>query len=512
MNAMRNRNRRWLGVTLTAAALLVLAPVADAAIDGISDPTPGSASFDFTAKEGYVTTPDGGSIYCWGYADDGGSFGGVMQYPGPTLILNQGDTVTITLTSEIPDLSTPEVDYFPVSIIFPGLAASASGGTCPTGDDCVLTLESTGPADIVTYTFTADSPGTYLYHSGTDPKLQVEMGLLGVIVVRPSAVPTGGAPGTTAAEYAYDHKDSYFGHEYLFLHTEMDPRVHQYYEFGQPAGMDWDNTDWWPVYWFFNGRAAPDDLLASYATWLPHQPYNLIPRGHPGDKILMRVVGGGRESHPFHHHGDHALLIARDGQLLDGDSLTPELDLAYEEFTILVNPGQTVDAIFDWTGEKMGWDIYGTVASGMPAHDCIDTLPNDPAAGCLSPEELAAIDPDGLCGCDCYADDPEIDPLATCDFAGPTPCYPFEWCADHGKEIPVLLPETQNLAFGAWWSGSPYLGTGGTLPPGEGGLNPNSAYPFMWHSHTEKELTNNDIYPGGLLTMFFLEPHGVPID
>jgi FtsP/CotA-like multicopper oxidase with cupredoxin domain len=487
MNAMRNRNRRWLGVTLTAAALLVLAPIADAAIDGISDPTPGSASFDFTAKEGYVTTPDGGSIYCWGYSDDGESFGGVMQYPGPTLILNQGDTVTITLTSEIPDLSTPAEDYFPVSIIFPGFSASAAGGSAG-----AITQESTGPLDTVTYTFTADSPGTYLYHSGTDPKLQVEMGLLGVIVVRPSAVPTGGAPGTTAAEYAYDHKDSYFGHEYLFLHTEMDPRVHQYYEFGQPAGMEWDNTDWWPVYWFFNGRAAPDDLLASYATWLPHQPYNLIPRGHPGDKILMRVVGGGRESHPFHHHGDHALLIARDGQLLDGDSLTPELDLAYEEFTILVNPGQTVDAIFDWTGEKMGWDIYGTVASGMPPHDCLDAYNNVT----------------GVLGSDGYADTEAqgCNPLAA------TPCYPYEWCADHGKEIPVLLPETQNLAFGAWWSGSPYLGTGGALPPGEGGLNPNSAYPFMWHSHTEKELTNNDIYPGGLLTMFFLEPHGVPID
>ena len=52
----------------------------------------------------------------------------------------------------------------------------------------------------------------------------------------------------------------------------------------------------------------------------------------------------------------------------------------------------------------------------------------------------------------------------------------------------------------------------GALPPGEGGLNPNSAYPFMWHSHTEKELTNFDIFPGGMLSMMVVEPPGTVID
>jgi hypothetical protein len=34
----------------------------------------------------------------------------------------------------------------------------------------------------------------------------------------------------------------------------------------------------------------------------------------------------------------------------------------------------------------------------------------------------------------------------------------------------------------------------------------------MWHSHTEKELTNNDIYPGGILTMMIIEAPGVVIE
>jgi len=55
------------------------------------------------------------------------------------------------------------------------------------------------------------------------------------------------------------------------------------------------------------------------------------------------------------------------------------------------------------------------------------------------------------------------------------------------------------------------LGTLGSLPPGEGGLNPHGGYAYMWHSHTEKELTNFDIFPGGLMTMLVIVPQGAPI-
>jgi hypothetical protein len=34
----------------------------------------------------------------------------------------------------------------------------------------------------------------------------------------------------------------------------------------------------------------------------------------------------------------------------------------------------------------------------------------------------------------------------------------------------------------------------------------------MWHSHSEKELLNFDIFPGGMLTMLVVEHPDVPID
>ena len=73
------------------------------------------------------------------------------------------------------------------------------------------------------------------------------------------------------------------------------------------------------------------------------------------------------------------------------------------------------------------------------------------------------------------------------------------------------MPEQFSLAFGGFWSGSPFLGTVALLPPGEGGLNPNAGYTYMWHSHTEKEIINFDVFPGGMMTMLIVEPMSVPI-
>jgi hypothetical protein len=75
----------------------------------------------------------------------------------------------------------------------------------------------------------------------------------------------------------------------------------------------------------------------------------------------------------------------------------------------------------------------------------------------------------------------------------------------------VILPALQELTFGGFYSGSPFLSASGSLPPGEGGLNINGGLFYMWHSHNELEIVNNDIFPGGMITMMIVEPPGVPI-
>lgn len=412
---------------LFALSLLLLLGLwsagAHAVVDGVAGTT-----FNFTARADYISTGDGASLLAWGYANDDGS--GVMQYPGPTLIVDQGDTVTINLRNELP---------VPVSIVFPGQQGVASSG----GSPGLLTAEvpADNGASVVSYTFTATHAGTYQYHSGTQPDLQVEMGLIGAIIVRPAT-----------ANQAYGHAATAYDHEYLFLLTEMDPAIHDLVEMGLMNLVD--NTTARPVLWFINGRNAPDTMADAFIPWLPTQPYNSLPRMHPGEKILMRVINAGRDLHPFHHHGNNATVIARDGRMLESAPGTGP-DIGVSDFTIKTVPGQTYDAIFEWTGKGLGWDMYGHAAGD--------------------------------------------------------PMEPNEYAADHGKPFPVVLPNQTDLTFGGFYSGSPYLGAFGALPPGQGGLNLNAGYFFMWHSHTELELTNNDIFPGGMMTMVIIEPNGVPI-
>lgn len=430
------------------AVMLLFCGTSLGTIDGVT-----GTSFAFDAMGDHIRTADGGSVMIYGYS----LVGSRTQYPGPTLIVNEGDVVTVTLVNNLP------ADAGNASIVFPGMDVTATGGTAG-----VLTHESTGPADMVTYTFTAANPGTFMYHSGTNPALQVEMGMIGALIVRPSM----------GANYAYNSADTAFDHEYLFLLSEMDPRIHTTVEFDGVAALAGTDllTDYFANYWFINGRTGPDTMITVPAPWLPTQPYHILPLTHPGEKVLVRLIGGGRDMHPYHLHGNHVDIIAQDGKLLSTGPANGA-DLTYEQFTIPSAPGKTFDGLWEWTGKGMGWDVYGTSSvDPMFAHTCNGVADSDPNA----------------------AHD-AMDPIT------------HEDCNSHGKEIPVTLPGTQELALGGFYSGSPFLGAMGALPPGEGGLNPWGGFSYMWHSHAEKELTNFDIFPGGMLTMMIVVPHGAVI-
>jgi FtsP/CotA-like multicopper oxidase with cupredoxin domain len=60
----------------------------------------------------------------------------------------------------------------------------------------------------------------------------------------------------------------------------------------------------------------PDDMDSNYAAEYPHQPYNGNPHMHPGEQVLIRVIGQGRWQHPFHEHANHVRILARDGNLI----------------------------------------------------------------------------------------------------------------------------------------------------------------------------------------------------
>jgi FtsP/CotA-like multicopper oxidase with cupredoxin domain len=506
-------------------AVLSLTATAHAAAPGITGPT-----FNLTAQQAYLTQPDGQSIYSWGYGCNGAPSGfapaaitvhfcNTMQVPGPTLIVTEGQTVTVNLTNGLPTSAGN------TSILFPGFNVTATGGV--TG---LLTNEA-APGGTVSYSFVASSPGTRAYYSGTQGDLQVEMGLYGAVIVLPNAVPavcnSGLATSNLAAKAfwgesdfrlahaAYDHAKTCYDREYMFQFSEMDPSIHNQARVqvaaraGCVAGAVGCNLDvrtepYHPAYFMINGRSMPDDMDPNYAFQYPHQPYNGNPHMHPGEQVLVRVIGQGRWQHPFHEHGNHVRILGRDGNLIlsaSNSAANPSL-AGPLLFTTTTTPGQAFDGIFYWTGKGLNWDAYG----------------HNSTSGDTSAKLACTPDANGY------------------NTGAPTAINYFEWCQDHDKPLqaapfgdvagggPATLPDANILTNGAWYGGSPYLGPDatvrataptGTTPPSGTIANPpgsEAGFAFMWHSHNEREITTNNAFPGGMLMMMLVDSREFVID
>jgi FtsP/CotA-like multicopper oxidase with cupredoxin domain len=528
---MRNalgKTRLLLAITAVAASFTATAYAAAPGITGqASAPT-----FNLTAQAAYITQPDGQAIYSWGYGCDPSSAApkflpaaisnaqcSAMQIPGPTLIVTEGDQVTINLANGLP---RPAGN---TSMLFPGFQVTASNGVSG------LLAQEAAPGGSVSYTFIATNPGTHSYYSGTQGDLQIEMGLYGALIVLPkstdAAISSCTGLGQGPAHYqpeadfrlasaAYNHAKTCYDREYLFQFSEMDPNIHSQVleqvsdanriaacaaSAGACPQLTVTTEPYHPAYFMINGRSMPDDMDPNYALEYPHQPYNGNPHMHPGEQVLLRIIGQGRWQHPFHEHANHVRILGRDGNLIlsstDANSLAgPAL------FTTTTTPGQAIDGIFYYTGRGLNWDMYGhnpTSSDGQAKVPCV-------------------ADANGY-----YTSDPKA-------------INYYEWCQDHNKPLqvapfgdvasggPATLPDVNILTNGAWFGGSPYLGadatvrasgpTGVTPPSGTIANSPNqeAGFAFMWHSHNEREITTNNAFPGGMMMMMLVDSREYVID
>src|SRR5882762_4618402 len=98
-----------------AAGVWLLAAAAHAAAPGITASAGGSSTFNLNAAPGYSSQPDGELVYSWGYGCsvvDGATYSPAalaavgfcpsMKLPGPTLVVTEGTTFTVTLTNSLP--------------------------------------------------------------------------------------------------------------------------------------------------------------------------------------------------------------------------------------------------------------------------------------------------------------------------------------------------------------------------------------------------------------------------
>ena len=281
-----------------------------------TSPTPGERVCDLWAKSGTLTLADGSSVTIWGFAD---SAGGAAQLPGPALIVNQGEIVTVNLTN---DLASETVSLsFPGQALIPDLTGVPSGGS-------------------TSYTFTPTEPGTYSYEAGltNNGARQVAMGLFGALIVRPA-----GDPGS-----AYGAGTS-FDDEYLLVVNEIDPDLN-----ADPNGFAIQNFK--ADYWLINGQSYPDTAVLPTA---------------PGNRVLLRYLNGGIRSR-------YVAILGLEQTVLGIDS--SQLPFTYTVTSEALGSGQALDVMTTIPVSATEGERFSLYNPGLQLHNAGEMAGNGTTA------------------------------------------------------------------------------------------------------------------------------------
>lgn len=267
----RVRKTIGLGLVLLVVASLLSSlpalaepqpPSADPPLSAAAPAPQASVTIELCASAGSVTMPDGAVVPIWGFSELTGGGCAPAQLPGPLLDVNAGDVVTVSVFNDLGEN---------VSLVFPG-------------QNMAPDVNGVAPGGAASYTFTAGEPGTFLYESGTNPAIQVPMGLYGPLVVRPATANRAYDGPAPVSEYEYDS-------EAILLLSEIDPVFNS-----SPTSANLLNYA--PMYWLINGKAYPDTAAITAGS---------------GERVLLRYLNAGSINHTMTMLGLHQRLVAMDG-------------------------------------------------------------------------------------------------------------------------------------------------------------------------------------------------------
>jgi hypothetical protein len=301
--------------------------------------TSSAADFYLRAEAVDKTMPTGEVVRMWGFALDS-SFeamdGGPATVPGPTLIVGPGDgTLNIHLDNNLTE---------PVSIIVPGQSAVLSpiwsGGRVMS----FTTETPPGNAAAVIYTWNNLKAGTYLYQSGTNPAVQVQMGLYGAM------------KKDALLNQAYNSAATIYDSDVVLIFSEIDPVLHDAVAAGNygPGKLVTSTVDYEPKYFLINGEP--------YYSGRP-----LINSGRVGDGVLLRFLNAGLRTHVPVIQGMNLTVIAEDGNLFAYPSnlYAPSLP-AGKTMDAMINASSS--GMFPLYDRKLNLTNKGVFPGGMLAY------------------------------------------------------------------------------------------------------------------------------------------------
>lgn len=165
------------------------------------------------------------------------------KVPGPVVRVTEGDTIEFTLINKEENKNSHSMDFHAARL------------------DVIEDFGSVKPGESKKYTFTADNPGAFFYHCGSDPMIQhIARGMYGVIIVDPkdkSAMPKA-------------------DREYVLIQAE---------HYANPDDKDAMMQNKWTNVMFNNGIFKYDPVHDSRATqWL---------QAKPGERVRIYFANAG---------------------------------------------------------------------------------------------------------------------------------------------------------------------------------------------------------------------------
>lgn len=325
MNIKLLTMRRFV-LALTMAGLVALAVPASAAVQ-----------YWLRAQALTLNVPGGGAVPMWGYAsctDATFATCGPASVPGPALTIPPGETVLfVTLKNMLP---------VHTSIVIPGAHTfltpvwdTGTEGPRPSATARVRSFTREAAPGGTAFYFWGVAPGTYLYHSGTRPQVQVQMGLYG-------ALSKNSATGEAYPGVPYDQ-------ELTLLYSEIDPRLHEAVASGaygtsaapltpecisdilssEPGGTPGKLTStlcYRPQYFLINGKPfqVGDPPLATL---------------NADETTLLRFLNAGLQTHVPVINGVYMQMIAEDGNPY------PWPGNPRQQYSAFLPAAKTIDAI-----------------------------------------------------------------------------------------------------------------------------------------------------------------------
>lgn len=205
-----------------------------------------------------------------------------------------------------------------------------------------------------TYVYRPHDPGTYMFHCHVEDVEHVQMGMTGLVFVRPAQ--DGNTSLYGSGKFVFNDGDGSTGYDREFGMLLSEMWVDSHWADSHIQLPEW--SDYKPDFSMINGRVYPDTLAPNGQGFdgngdlippagignerLQYQPISSLVECNAGERVLLRFANLGFMQASMTIDGIQMRVVGKDATQLKNGST----DISYLTNTIVIGAGESYDAIF----------------------------------------------------------------------------------------------------------------------------------------------------------------------